>query len=282
MPEGWTEHRFISFDETPIFYRRLKPADTQAVLILTHGMGEHGGRYRVFAEYLAAIGVESVIPDLRGFGKSGGKRACLKRFSDLHEDLAALHAFIASEKKDPPIFLMGHSFGGLIVSSYLAYRNRHRAAGLILSSPIFGIAAPVPAWRHVLGLLTASLLPDTTQPTGIPTQFLTHDATIVAAYESDPLVYRRVSSRLYRELVRMIARRGDIAAKLSLPVLLLQSGQDRVVSRQAAVDFYGDLRLGDKELEVYEDWYHEVLNEVGRDRAFSRVATWISRHLSHK
>ena len=278
MPEAWSEHRFISFDETPIFYRRLKTAEARSVLILVHGMGEHGGRYQAFAEYLAAAGVESVIPDLRGFGKSGGKRACVRCFSDFHEDLAALHGLIASEKRNLPLFLLGHSFGGLLTASYLAYRSRHRADGLVLSSPIFGIAVPVPAWRHLLGLATAWVLPDLTQPTGIPTEALTHDKGILEEYERDPLVYRRLSSRLYRELVGMMGRGGDIARRLSLPVLVLQAGQDRVVSRQAAVDFYTALRSGDKELEVYEDWYHEVINEVGRDKAFSRAALWISRH----
>ncbi|MGH7198587.1 MAG: lysophospholipase [Candidatus Omnitrophota bacterium] len=282
MPEAWTEHRFISFDETPIFYRRLKPVDARVVLILTHGMGEHGGRYRAFAEYLAGTGVESVIPDLRGFGKSGGKRACVRRFSDFHEDLAALHSLVASERKDLPLFLFGHSFGGLVTSSYLAYRSHPRADGLILSSPIFGIAAPVPAWRHVLGLATASVLPDLTQPTGVPTTDLTHDPAIIEAYDRDPLAYRRLSSRLYRELVRMIGCKKAIAGRLSLPTLVLQAGQDRVASREATLEFYYHLKAADKELEVYPDWYHEVLNEAGREKAFSRVALWISKHVHSK
>ena len=84
----WSEHRLISFDETPLFYRRLKTKETpKAVILIVHGMGEHGGRYRVFAEYLAELGVESWVPDLRGFGQSGGKRACLKRFLDFWWEL---------------------------------------------------------------------------------------------------------------------------------------------------------------------------------------------------
>jgi alpha-beta hydrolase superfamily lysophospholipase len=245
-------------------------------------MGEHGGRYRALAEYLAGIGVESVIPDLRGFGQSGGKRACVRRFSDFLKDLGALYTLVASENGRSPVFFLGHSFGGLVTSSYLASRSAPRADGLIMSSPIFGIATPVPAWRHWLGLLTAFLAPDLTQPTGIPTKFLTHDTAIVEAYEKDPLVFRRISSRLYRELIGAIAKKEEVAKGLSLPALVLQAGDDRVVSRRAALDFYSHLASDDKELEIYEDWYHEVLNEPGREKAFSRIAGWITRHLNRK
>ena len=102
----WTEHQLISFDETPLFYRSFQgQTPSKGIVIIIHGMGEHGGRYHLLAEYLVELGFTCVVPDLRGFGRSGGERAYVNRFADFHEDLKALHAFIARNHKDAPIFL---------------------------------------------------------------------------------------------------------------------------------------------------------------------------------
>ena len=87
-----SEHRFVSFDKTVIFYRRTEPAQPEkAALLILHGMGEHGGRYRELAAFLGQKGITCFIPDLRGFGKSGGKRGCLGEFSDYYKDLEVVY-----------------------------------------------------------------------------------------------------------------------------------------------------------------------------------------------
>ena len=279
----WTEHRLISFDKTPIFYRRLEPSGPpRAVLILVHGMGEHGGRYRHAAEYFAEAGVECFIPDLRGFGKSGGKRACVNTFLDFHRDLGALHAFVDRSRKESPIFLMGHSFGGLIASSYLAFAGPPTVSGLILSSPIFGIAIPVPPWRHILGILTSYLWPDYTQSNRVKPEMLTHDKKIFERYQEDSLIDQRISAGLYRELVTMIAKKEAIARQITCPVLIQQAGQDFVVSSEAVRDFYRLLKTPDKEIDIYDDFYHEILNEIGRDKVLSRIIRWLLKNLYRK
>jgi alpha-beta hydrolase superfamily lysophospholipase len=272
----WTEHRLISFDETPLFYRRFRPSgNPKAILLIVHGMGEHGGRYQVFAEYLGSFGIESAIPDLRGFGKSGGKRASARCFADFCGDLKAIHECIIRENKEIPLFLLGHSFGGLIASSYLVFHKTPKVKGLILSSPLFGIGLPVAFWRHWLGMLTSWFLPDYHQNTGVPMELLTHDAEAVRRYREDSLTDQRISSRLYRELVRMMARKKEIAEKLDLPVLIAQAEDDHIVSKTAVFQFYDCLKTQEKELEIYPGFYHEVLNELGKEKVFLRLANWI-------
>ena len=278
----WFEHRFVSFDETPIFYRHCRTKEpARAAVIIVHGMGEHGGRYTRLAGYLAGLGVESVIPDLRGFGQSGGRRACVKQFSDFHRDLDNLVLFISRTHRGTPLFLLGHSFGGLIASSYLAFCNPPKIGGLVLSSPIFGIALPIPLWRRMVAAAFSYLFPDFSQPSGVKPALLTHDVALIREYENDALIYHRVSARLYCELLAMIRRRASIAQRISSPVLLLQAGEDFVVSKEEALGFYDLLRADDKELEVYGGWYHELLNEVDREKVFSRIGLWILRHLNH-
>ena len=271
----WTEHRLVSFDETPLFYHRLRVPGAKAQVILQHGMGEHGGRYRHVAEYLAALGIESAVPDLRGFGQSGGKRACVRSFSDFHGDLAALHTHLARQSA-LPLFLIGHSFGGLVASSYLAFYSQiSPVRGLALSSPIFGIAVPVPPWRHALGMTLSYLFPDHTQGTRVDASKLTHDPLMLRAYAQDKFIRQIISARLYRELVRMIVRRAEIAHSLKVPALVLQADQDFIVSREMTVMFYNELASLDKQLQIYPSFYHEILNETGRQDVLARLGDWI-------
>lgn len=271
----WTERRFLSFDKTPIFYRRLKPAsEVKATILVVHGMGEHGGRYQAMAEFLAERGFQLLIPDLRGFGKSGGKRACLRSFSQYFEDLAALHRLITEEEKGTPVFLLGHSLGGLIASAYAAFFEHPPMKGLILSSPCFGIAIQVPLGKHLLGILNSFIMPDLAQNSGLNPKHLTHDKEIVERYINDPLVCRVVSARLYHEMIRMLGRKEEIAARLRCPLLILQAGMDIIVSKQATLLFYEKLKITPKAIEIYENSYHEVLNETNRMAVWERLGQW--------
>lgn len=272
----WSEHRFLAADRTPIFFRHLGVSGpAKGAVLLVHGMGEHGGRYREFAEYLAERGFAFYIPDLRGFGQSGGGRGCLQRFTDYFTDLDALRRLMDEREGRGGHFYMGHSYGGLVVSSFLAERPDLRVRGLILSSPNFGITLPVPPWRHALARIVSGFLPAMTQPTQVDRATLTHDASRQQQHRSDPLIHDRISARLYTELTERIGLAGRVAPRLSMPVLLLQAGDDRVVSRQAAERFYGALSSTDKKLKVYEGLYHEILNETSRREVYADIAAWM-------
>ena len=271
----WTEHRFIAFDETPLFYRVHSREGAKAIAILVHGMGEHGGRYQHLGDYLAEFEIESWIPDLRGHGRSGGKPGHISHFSDLHRDLSALHSLIDKTRKGLPIFLVGHSFGGLTASSYLAYHPHFRVDGLVLTSPLFGIAVHAPWWKRLLGLTFSALWPSFTQANGVLASDLTHDQAILENYRRDAQVHHLISARLYCEVLSMLKQKKEIAGRIKKPVLVLQAGEDRIVSKKDTLSFYDDLKVDDRELEVYPGFYHEILNETVRQAVFSRIANWM-------
>ena len=173
---------------------------------------------------------------------------------------------------------MGHSFGGLVTSSYLAFSPHPKIRGLVLTSPLYGIALPVPLWRHFLGMLLSVLAGDHCESSNVNPAFLTHDKELLKAYSKDPLIFHKISARLYRELKTMVDRKNEIAGKLILPVLMLQAGEDHIVSKDRAVEFYDQTRSLDKELEVYDGFYHEILNEVGREKVFARLSGWLTKH----
>lgn len=274
-----TERRLVAYDGTPLFYRTLFPDDCRALLVVLHGMGEHGGRYARFAEWMGSRGIGTAVPDLRGFGKSGGKRAFVRSFSDFHCDVAAIHRHLERTGPRVPIFFLGHSFGGLIASSYLANASPPSVKGLVLTSPIFGIALRIPAWKHFFGLLAALLVPGHTEDNRVVPATLTHDPEILGEYAKDGLIYHGITAGLYRELVGMIARRDRIAESLRIPALILQAGEDKIVSRQDTVKFFERLASPDKEMVVYSGWYHEILNETGREEVFAKILTWLETHI---
>ena len=258
-----------------MFFRRLEAAQPRATILIVHGMGEHGGRYIELAENLASRGFTCYLPDLRGFGKSGGKRGCIRRFEDYFRDLNSVQRAIRSREGSLGNFFLAHSYGGLIVASYLATHPEPSALGMVLTSPNFGIAIHVPAWRHLLGVLGSVCFPDFTQPNRVDHRTLTHDLGHLKKHENDPLIHDRISGRLYTELVTRIRSSSKAASLISVPSLVLQAGEDHVVSREATERFYQALGSSDKTLEIFEGLYHEVLNETSRHSIFSQIGDWL-------
>ncbi len=277
-----SEHRFISFDRTPIFYRTISPGQNAlAAVVIVHGMGEHSGRYINFATYLASEGYHVVMPDLRGFGLSGGARGCVGSFEDYFGDLDAALSVVRQEFSHTKIFLMGHSFGGLVAFHYAVSRPETQFSGLILSSPNFGISIKVPAWRHNLALLIARLLPNLTQANRVNPNYLSHDKKSVIKYRTDPLVHSMISAGLYRHLTHQMQASVMAAKQLRMPCLFMQAGDERIVSRPATERVFDAVLAPDKTLETYEGYYHEILNEQNSGVVFERVLSWLDQQIKN-
>ncbi|MBI4432133.1 MAG: lysophospholipase [Candidatus Omnitrophica bacterium] len=268
--------KFIGFDETPIFYNHWKAeGDCRGTVLMVHGMGEHGGRYAHVAAFLAGLGLETAAPDLRGFGQSGGPKASVRSIREHYQDILALHNLFFRRNPARPLFLLGHSFGGLLCAAYTALISHPPIRGLVLSSPLFGFGFQVPFWRHCLGTVGSIVSPHLPQPTSVDTMKLTHDSRFMEAYQKDSLICQRISPRLYTEMRSLMSRRRQIASALKLPVLLAQAGEDAVVDRKKAELFFQEIDSTDKTLEIYEGFYHEILNETGRDQVMSRIGNWV-------
>ena len=251
------------------------------MLLIQHGMGEHGGRYRELADDLAQNGIVTILPDLRGFGKSGGRRGCVSDFSDYFKDLQVIQRVERSElPANTPYFVLGHSFGGLVTASWIASDATNDCRGLVLTSPCFGLARPVPAWRHCLALAISRFLPNLTQSNNVDPETLTHDATVTARRRADFLIHDRISARLYVEMAHQQEVLEDIASKIHCPVLVLQAGDDRVVSRQATDRFFQKVASKDKKNKVFDTFYHEILNEINHDAVVAELRSWLINHIT--
>ncbi|WOC11415.1 alpha/beta hydrolase [Gordonia sp. MP11Mi] len=244
------------------------------VVVLAHGLGEHAGRYHHVARKFTDLGYVVVAPDHAGHGRSDGKRLGVTDFSDFTADL---HTVISTIDVDGPRFLLGHSMGGAIALSY-ALDHQDGLAGLILSGaalvPGEDLSAIMVKAAPVIGKI-APWLP----ATALPASGVSRDPAVVAAYESDPLVWHGgIRAGLGGALITEMKTYPDRLRSLTIPTLILHGGADVLTnpdgSRMASRLAGGD----DVTLTIYPELYHEIFNEPEQDQVLKDVTGWVADH----
>jgi len=246
-----------------------------AVLAVVHGYGEHGGRYRGLAEDMAARGYAVHVYDLRGHGHSGGQRGHLGRFTDYLDDTAVYLAAVREEQPGRPLFLLGHSLGGLIATAYVEDRPTDALAGLILSSPFLRLGMPVAPVRLRAARLLSVVAPAMNVGNTIDPTALSHERDVVEAYDTDPLNHHVATARWAAEVLAAQGAALSAAGSIRLSLLLLFGDADAVADPQAARELFSAAGSTDKTSRCYEDFYHEIFNETGRAKVFADLAAWL-------
>jgi len=261
------------------------PADPVGLIVIIHGLAEHGGRYRETAEYFAGNGWAVFAGDLRGHGQSpdapGAGRVHVNRFTDYFLDVSALIDLAREHHPQLPLFLLGHSMGGLITLSFVL-QNPEGLAGAVISSPALGTHPdfqPPVLLRLLVGALDR-LAPRLRFPSDLDTQAISRDPEVVRAYLEDPMVSRKVSARWYAELMRAMGRAHANAGSLTVPVLLMQSGADRLVDPEAPGRWALSAPAGQVELVEWDGLYHEMFNEPEKPEVRLRTLSWLQQQLA--
>lgn len=258
-----------------LHYRRWSLRDARAALLVVHGMGEHAGRYREFAEAMLARELSVYAYDQRGHGKSAGRRGHVDDFDLLLEDLDRVRREVRSVlPPETPLFLLGHSMGGLVALRYVQERGT-AFEGAVLVAPWLASADPPPAWVRLLARILDRILPRIHLPRGTRPELLTRDSAKVRAWEEDPLVHRVITPRFYREARRAQERTLGREDWIRIPVLFLLPGADGIADTAVALAFARGVSREDVEIRVFPDDYHELLNELDRESAFDMVARWV-------
>ncbi len=277
---GYTEG-CIKQNDLNIFYRQYKASPEKARMIITHGLGEHSGRYLNVINRLVPKGISIFAPDFRGHGKSDGKRGHVLSFDDYLKDLYSMFEVAIKEKK-PGIkfFLLGHSLGGLIAIIY-AIRRQETIDGLVISSPSLGVAVKVPAIKAVLGKVMSSLWPGLSLSNELDASKISHDEKVVSAYRNDPLVHDRVTARWFTEFLSAMERANNQASEINVPFLMQLAGDDHIADAAASKSFFERVSSKDKTLHIYEGLYHEIFNEKEEDRklALDDLESWIGSRI---
>lgn len=261
-----------------LYFNATMPEGTpKAVVALIHGYADHGARYLHFMGALAEHGIGSVAIDMRGHGRATGPRGYCGRFEEFLDDASELARITTERAKGAPLFLMGHSFGGLVASSS-ALESPRSWRGLILSSPYFELAMAVPAIKIAAAKIASRIVPRLTLPSGLQGEQMSRDPAKIRAFKEDPLIFKNATSRWFTESLRAQARALSRARELQMPLYMLLGGADPVVKVSTARAFFDAAGSKDKTLDERPGLLHEVLNEPEWKQVTEQIAKWILDH----
>ncbi|SDU54990.1 alpha/beta hydrolase [Gordonia westfalica] len=270
------EHSFRGPHGETIVYDVHRPeGDLRGVVVIAHGLAEHGRRYGHVAQRLVDAGYLVAIPDHVGHGRSGGKRMRLRRFSEFTGDLDTVIAHVSDDAL--PTYLIGHSMGGCIALDY-ALDHQDVLDGLILSgaavlpgddlSPLAIKIAPV------LGKIAPGL-----PTTALSSASISRDPAVVAAYDADPLVTRgKIPAGLAGAMISAMQSFPERLPSLQLPVLVMHGSADALTDPRGSELVDRLAGSEDKTLVIYDDLFHEIFNEPEQDVVLDEVVSWLVAH----
>jgi alpha-beta hydrolase superfamily lysophospholipase len=260
-----------------IFVRSWRPAaKPRAVVVICHGVKSHGGQYLWSGEQLSAAGHAVYALDMRGRGKSEGERFYVENVSDYVADVAAVVKLAKSRDPGVPVFLLGHSAGG-VVSCVYTLENQKELAGLICESFAFKVPAPDFALAIIKGL---SHIAPRLRVLNLKNKDFTRDPTALAALNADPLIANEVQPAItVASLVRADERLKKEFPLITLPVLIMHGTADKATVPSGSQFFYDTAGSKDKTLKLYKDHVHDLLSDIGKEGVMADVKAWIDKHL---
>jgi alpha-beta hydrolase superfamily lysophospholipase len=244
----------------------LPESEPRAVVAIVHGYAEHSGRYAQTAADLVAKGYGVEALDLRGHGRSSGERVAVESYDDYLNDVDAFLERVRAEHPGNSLFLLGHSMGGGVVTSYVIER-KPQLDGVILSGAAMLARREDPP---------AGAPPPPPRTGPLPANTISRDPAVVAAYENDPLVYRGAPpERSGAAWAAAYQRVQEGMADIAYPLLILHGTDDKLVPYRGSVQLNDMARSTDKTLKLYDGLYHEVLNEPERDQVVADIVAWL-------
>lgn len=260
-----------------IFYRSWQPTGKpRAVVAICHGLNAHSGQYLWAADQFAARGLAVYALDLRGRGKSDGDRFFVQNISEYVGDLATLIALAKSREPGLPVFLLGHSAGGVVSCTY-TLDHQAELAGLICEDFAFQVPAPDFALAVIKGL---SHIAPHAHVLKLHNEDFSRNPAAVKAMNEDPLIANEVQpTQTVAALVRADERLKKEFPTITLPVLILHGTADKVTKPSGSQLFYDKAGSKDKTLKLYEGHYHDLLSDVGKEGVMADIQAWIDARL---
>ena len=271
------EGTFQSTGGLNIFFRSWRPsAKPRGVVVVVPGFNSHSGYYGWVADRFVARGLAVYAVDLRGRGKSDGERFYVQQFADYVGDASGLVALAKSREPGLPVFLLGHSAGGVVACTY-ALEHQAELAGLICESFAFQVPAPDFALAVLKGLSHiaphAHVLP-------LKNEGFSRDPKVVAAMNADPLIAHETQpTQTVAAMVRADERLKQEFPLITLPVFILHGTADKATRPSGSQAFYDAAGSTDKTLKLYEGGFHDLLNDTDREAVMADITRWVDAHL---
>lgn len=271
------EGSFLGVGGLKIFTRSWQPEEApRAVIMLVHGFNSHSGYYTWTGEQFAKNGLAAYALDWRGRGRSDGERFYVDSLANVVADLDTFIDSVKAEHSELPLFLLGHSAGG-VVSCIYTLEHQSKLAGLICESFAFELPAPDFAIAVLKGL---SHIAPHLHTIKLKNEDFSRDEAVVAAMNSDPLIADEAQpSSTAAELARADDRLRREFPLITLPLLILHGTADKATKPSGSQHFYEQAGSTDKTLKLYDGHYHDLLNDVDKDVVMADIQQWIDTHI---
>ena len=262
------------------FVRSWRPAtQVRATIVIVPGFNSHSGYYGWIAEQLSALGLAVYAVDLRGRGKSDGERFFVQSFADYVSDVALVANTARAREPGLPVFVLGHSAGGVVACLY-ALEHQGDLAGLISESFAFQVPAPDFALAVFKGL---SHVAPHAHVLRLKNENFSRDPKVVETMNDDPLIAHETQpTQTLAELVRADERLKQSFARMTLPVLIIHGTADKAARSSGSQLFHDSVGSRDKALKLYEGSFHDPLNDVGKEAVMADITAWLEAHLPAK
>ncbi len=252
----------------------VAPDAPKAVVAIIHGYADYGARYAHVQAAWADQGIASIAIDLRGHGYAEGMRGYCEHFDEFLGDAAELEGLVKDAFPGVPAFLFGHSFGGLIAGT-IGARGIGGYRGILLSNPYFELALKVSGAKVLLGKVASRFAPKLAIPAGLGGAALTHDPKVAAAYDADPLVFKKATARWFTEATRAQAEAIAGAPQMKAPLYVALGTGDVVASPNGGRAFFAAAGSTDKIKREWPELRHELLNELEWRPVADAMAEWV-------
>lgn len=271
------EETFTGVGNLNIFFRSWRPtAKARGVVVIVHGFNSHSGQYLWVADQLVARGLSVYALDQRGRGKSDGERFYVEKFQDYVTDVATFVTLAKSREPNLPVFVLGHSAGG-VVSCLYAADHQADIAGLICESFAFEVPAPDFALAVLRGL---SHLAPHAHVLRLKNEDFSRDPDVVKSMNADPLIAHETQpTQTVAEMVRADERLKAAFPRMALPLLILHGTADKATKPSGSQHFYEKAGSKDKLLKLYEGHFHDLLNDVDKEIVMKDIQSWLDAHL---
>ncbi len=254
---------------------RRPKEDPKACISMVHGIGEHIGRHEVIANHFNESGYATLQFDLRGHGKSEGKRGHSPSYDRLLDDIALLLYDAAIKFPKLPHILFGHSMGGALVINY-CLKRKPDLTGVISVSPGFRTTAPTPGWKISMVRIFSTVWPAMTLYNGVKAEDLTRDTEIVRLTLEDPLYHFRISARMGLDVITEGEWAIENASEWEQPLLLMHGTGDRLTSHEASREFAS--KAGDNcTFRLWDNLYHEMHNDPEGNEVLAYIVEWLKK-----
>lgn len=273
------EHRkgqFISTGNLTLFYQVWLPSERpKANVVIIHGLGSHSDTFKPVVTALVERGYALYGLDLRGHGRSEGKRGYINRWSEFRDDLTALLKLVGDECPETPCYLYGHSLGATIALDY-AIRYPHALQGVVLSALPIGKVGLSPI-KFFIGRLLSSVWPSFALDTGIDLSAGSRDPAIVKTHADDPLRHTYGRARMSTEFFSTVNWLQTHISELKVSVLVLHGSADRTVPPDASRQYFQKITCKDKQYIEYPGAYHDLHQDLNYQDVLADVGLWLEK-----